>query len=183
MPLYAAGRLATLLIPRSAGDWVFGCGAGIGDGALAVWQQTVAHGDRTVWLVGSTREQRDAAAHGIPTLPKHSLRGFWRTARARVVVVTHGFGDVNRYAIGGAFIVQLWHGIPLKRIGIDSPETVRVPAALERMPGARLAASPGGRHVPPDHPADRPDPGGIPPGPRAPRIGVLAAGRVRAGDR
>jgi CDP-glycerol glycerophosphotransferase len=40
-------------------------------------------------------------------------------------VVTHGFGDVNRYAVSGAFVVQLWHGIPLKRIGLDSPETLR----------------------------------------------------------
>ncbi|MET0736265.1 MAG: CDP-glycerol glycerophosphotransferase family protein, partial [Microbacterium sp.] len=70
---------------------------------------------------------------------KRSLRGFWRTARARVVVVTHGFGDVNRYAVAGAFVVQLWHGIPLKRIGLDSPETLRLPAAVRRLPGARFA--------------------------------------------
>ncbi|WP_446645279.1 hypothetical protein, partial [Vibrio sp. DNB22_19_2] len=49
-------------------------------------------------------------------------------------VVTHGQGDVNRYAASGAFIVQLWHGIPLKRIGLDSPATTQVP----NVPGARL---------------------------------------------
>ena len=52
---------------------------------------------------------------------KRSLRGFWLTARAGVVVITHGFGDVNRYAVSDAFIVQLWHGIPLKRISSTSP--------------------------------------------------------------
>src|SRR5690606_15858401 len=62
------------------------------------------------------------------------LRGWWATARAGVVVVTHGFGDVNRYAVSGAFVVQLWHGIPLKRIGLDSPATAQVPA----VPGAPL---------------------------------------------
>lgn len=138
VPLYAAGRVATLLIPRTRDDWVFGCGAGIGDGALALWEQTATEARRAVWLTGSAHEARDAAARGIPSLPKHSLRGFWRTARARVLVVTHGFGDVNRYAVDGAFIVQLWHGIPLKRIGIDSPETVRVPGPLQRMPGAAI---------------------------------------------
>jgi CDP-glycerol glycerophosphotransferase len=75
--------------------------------------------------VDGPAQERDAAALGIPTVRKTSLRGFWRTARARVVVVTHGFGDANRYAVSGAFIAQLWHGIPLKRIGIDSAETVR----------------------------------------------------------
>lgn len=139
IPLYAVGRMLTLLVPRSRGEWVFGCGAGIGDGALALWQVAAADTRKMVWLVGSDREATDAAARGIPTVRKSSLRGLWRTARARVVVVTHGFGDVNRYAVSGAFVVQLWHGIPLKRIGLDSPETLRLPRALARIPGARIA--------------------------------------------
>jgi CDP-glycerol glycerophosphotransferase (TagB/SpsB family) len=125
IPLYAVGRLATLVIPRRRDAWVFGCGVGIADGALALWHVAVADGRPAVWLVDSPREARDAAARGIPSASKTSLRGFWLTARARVIVVTHGFGDVNRYAESGAFIVQLWHGIPLKRIGLDSPATVR----------------------------------------------------------
>jgi CDP-glycerol glycerophosphotransferase len=83
----------------------------------------------------------DAAARGIRTLPKRSLRGLWRTARARVIVVTHGFGDVNRYAVSDAFVVQLWHGIPLKRIGLDSPETLRVPAGVARSRAAGLVGA------------------------------------------
>lgn len=125
LPLYALGRLATLLIPRRRDMWVFGCGVGIADGALALWDVVVGDGHPAVWLVGGASEGADAAARGIPHVRKHSLRGFWMTARARVVVVTHGFGDVNRYAVSGAFVVQLWHGIPLKRIGLDSAVTVR----------------------------------------------------------
>ncbi|MFE1663773.1 CDP-glycerol glycerophosphotransferase family protein [Microbacterium sp. P02] len=126
IPLYVAGRLATLVIPRSRDEWVFGCGVGVADGALALWPVVAAGGHRAVWLGDSARERADAAARGIPFVRRHSLQGFWRTARARVVVVTHGLGDVNRYAVAGAFVVQLWHGIPLKRIGLDSPETTRL---------------------------------------------------------
>lgn len=136
IPLYAAGRLLTLLVPRSRDEWVIGCAVGIGDGALALWEVAAADGRSPVWLVGSAKEATDAAARGIRTVPKHSLRGLWRTARARVVVVTHGFGDVNRYAVSGAFVVQLWHGIPLKRIGVDSPETLRVPGVVAATPAA-----------------------------------------------
>ncbi|WP_159498348.1 CDP-glycerol glycerophosphotransferase family protein [Microbacterium sp. 18062] len=125
LPLYAAGWMLTRFVPRSRDEWVFGCAVGIADGALAVWEQAHAAGTRSLWLVDGPAQERDAAARGIPAARKGSLRGLWRTARARVVVVTHGFGDVNRYTVSGAFIVQLWHGIPLKRIGIDSPETVR----------------------------------------------------------
>ncbi|KQP71659.1 glycosyl/glycerophosphate transferase [Microbacterium sp. Leaf288] len=136
IPLYAAGRLLTLLVPRSRDEWVIGCAIGIGDGALALWEVAAADGRRPVWLVGSAQEATDAAARGIRTVPKRSLNGLWRTARARVVVVTHGFGDVNRYAVSGAFVVQLWHGIPLKRIGVDSPETLRVPDVVAATPAA-----------------------------------------------
>jgi len=136
IPLYAAGRIFTLFVPRTRDQWVFGSAVGVGDGALALWDVARADGRDAVWLVGSAREARDAAARGIRAVPKRSAQGLWRTARARVVVVTHGFGDVNRYAVSGAFVVQLWHGIPLKRIGVDSPETLRVPGAIAGTPAA-----------------------------------------------
>lgn len=125
IPLYAAGRALTLLVPRAKGRWVFGSAVGVADGALALWHEVAARGHRAVWLVRTEAQARDAASRGIPHVRADSLRGLWRTARAEVVVVTHGFGDVNRYAVSGSYLVQLWHGIPLKRIGIDSPETVR----------------------------------------------------------
>ena len=133
IPLYAVGRIGTLLVPRGRG-WVFGCGAGIGDGALALWHVATANGHAAVWLVGSPQEEADAAARGIRTIRKGGIRGWWATARAGVIVVTHGLGDVDPYAVGGGFVVQLWHGIPLKRLGLDSPATTEVPD----VPGAPL---------------------------------------------
>ena len=133
IPLYAVGGIGAAIVPRGQ-RWVFGCGAGIGDGALALWTLATAEGHDAVWLASSLRERADAAALGIPTISKSSLRGWWATARACVLVVTHGLGDVNRYAVSGGFVVQLWHGIPLKRIGLDSPATTQVP----NVPGAGL---------------------------------------------
>ena len=133
IPLYAVGRIGTLVLPRGR-RWVFGCGAGVGDGALALQRHAARLGHDTVWLTSSEREDRDAAALGIRFVRKSGLRGWWATARAGVLVVTHGLGDVNRYANGGGFVVQLWHGIPLKRIGLDSRATTEVPA----IPGAAL---------------------------------------------
>jgi len=133
IPLYAVGRLGTFLVPRGR-RWVFGCGAGIGDGALALYHYASSLGHEALWLTGSVREEREATALGIRFVRKNGLRGWWATAGAGVLVVTHGLGDVNRYAVGGAFVVQLWHGIPLKRIGLDSPATTQVP----KVPGAPL---------------------------------------------
>ncbi|MBP2437793.1 CDP-glycerol glycerophosphotransferase family protein [Microbacterium amylolyticum] len=124
IPLYGAGRLVTLLLPRGE-RWVFGCGAGIADGALEIWRLAREQGVDAVWLTSSDEEAREAEERGMPHTRKMSWRGFWATARARVAVVTHGFGDVNPYGVTGAFVAQLWHGIPLKRIGLDAPEMVR----------------------------------------------------------
>ena len=43
------------------------------------------------------------------------------TLRAGVGVVTHGFGDLCRPFVPGIYLVQLWHGSPLKRIHLDAP--------------------------------------------------------------
>lgn len=140
IPLYLAGRLLTAVVPRSRERWVFGCAVGVADGALALWRVADAAGERTTWLVADEGQAQDAERLGIPSLRRDSLRGLWATARARVVVVTHGFGDVNRYAVAGAFVVQLWHGIPLKRIGLDSPETTRSALLPRSRALARLLA-------------------------------------------
>ncbi|MGF3057314.1 CDP-glycerol glycerophosphotransferase family protein [Microbacterium sp. YY-01] len=137
VPLYIAGRAATGLIPRTD-RWVFGCAVGVADGALALWKTAHAHGHDSVWLVASSTEQQQAAQHGIRTVRKNSWAGWWATARAGVIVVTHGLGDVNRFGTGRGFIVQLWHGIPLKKIGLDSAVTVDVPI-LSRFRWARAA--------------------------------------------
>lgn len=124
LPLYGLGRLVTLIVPRTD-RWVFGCGAGIGDGPLEIWRIASSEGRVTLWLTNDEAEAREAHALGIPTAPKLSWRGFWATARGGVLVVSYGTGDVNPYAVSGGFLAQLWHGIPLKRIGLDSAETVR----------------------------------------------------------
>ena len=136
-PLYALGALASAVVPRRRDLWVFGCGSGVGEGALALFRlaRTTDRSLRLVWLAGSRRELREARAAGLHAALRSSWRGFRLTLRARVIVITHGFGDVNRFGTRGATIVQLWHGIPLKRIQLDSPVTFRsrlVPGALLR---------------------------------------------------
>lgn len=132
LPFYACGVLASVLIPRSASRWVFGCGSGIGEGSLALFHHSHSADPqlRLDWLARDDQDIAAAAALGIRATAKSSLRGLWLTLRAGVVVVTHGFGDVNRYGLRGAFIAQLWHGIPLKLIQLDSAATLRISIPL-----------------------------------------------------
>ncbi|GMA91996.1 hypothetical protein GCM10025869_25250 [Homoserinibacter gongjuensis] len=129
LPLYALGAIAALLVPRTSKLWAFGCGIGLGEGALPLYRIARERLDdevRLVWLASTDAELGEARSRGLDAVAKHSWRGFWLTLRARVLVVTHGYGDVNRYATAGAFVVQLWHGIPLKKLHLDSPATLRI---------------------------------------------------------
>jgi CDP-glycerol glycerophosphotransferase len=129
LPIYGLGALASRLVPRRDRLWVFGSGSGVGEGALAVLlhARTVDPTLRTVWLARNAADVADAKALGIPVALKSSWRGFRLTLRARVIVVTHGFGDANRFGTRGGLVVQLWHGIPFKHIHLDSPATLRIP--------------------------------------------------------
>lgn len=126
-PLYLFGRWASVFVRRDDDLWVFACGSGIGEGALELYRFASAAKSprRLVWLARNRRELAEARREGLTAALRSSWRGFRLTLRARVLVVTHGLGDANRYGTRGAFIVQLWHGIPLKRIQLDSPATFR----------------------------------------------------------
>jgi CDP-glycerol glycerophosphotransferase (TagB/SpsB family) len=155
-PLYALGALAALLVPRSSERWVLASGIGLGEGSLVLHDhvRSVDPARNLTWLASSRAELAEARARGLHALPKRGPRGLWATLRAGVVVVTHGFGDVNRFGVSGARVVQLWHGIPLKRLHLDTGAALRLPligglpgvarfvAALYRRAGAQIALFP-----------------------------------------
>ncbi len=155
-PLYALGALVAMLVPRSPRRWVLASGIGLGEGALALHDhvRAVDPARHLTWLASSRTELAEARARGMRALPKRGPRGLWATLRAGVVVVTHGFGDVNRFGVSGARVVQLWHGIPLKRLHLDTGAALRLPligslpgvarlmSALYRRAGAQIALFP-----------------------------------------
>jgi CDP-glycerol glycerophosphotransferase len=160
-PLYALGALVAVLVPRSPRRWVFGSGIGLGEGALALYELSAEREPERhlTWLASSADELSAARARGFRALRKAGPRGLWATLRAGVVVVTHGFGDVNRFGVSGARVVQLWHGIPLKRLHLDTGAALRLPligslpgvgrfiSALYRRAGAHIALFPVASHL------------------------------------
>jgi CDP-glycerol glycerophosphotransferase len=124
LPRYAIGRVRARGNSRDPHLWVFGSGSGLGEGALALYDAAAPFYD-CVWLASSVAERDDAIARGMRSELKDSRSGYHLTLRAGVVVITHGFGDVNRFVTHGAVVVQLWHGIPLKHIQLDAAVTFR----------------------------------------------------------
>lgn len=142
-PVHLLGRVLTAVVPRSRDEWVFGSGSGVGEGALVLARQVQRSRPETriTWLTGSDREAHAADAAGLRHLARTSRAGWLRTARAEVIVLTHGFGDVCRFTTHGAYVVQLWHGVPLKRIQLDSSVTMRLPGLWTPMPVRRILAA------------------------------------------
>lgn len=137
LPKYLLSAVLAWFVPRRAAEWVFGSGIGVGEGALALARELQRRGgaEQIVWLVADDAEAEQAAAEGFTPVRRTGWAGYWRTLRAGRLVVTHGLGDVNRFGVFGGFVVQLWHGAPLKRLHLDSPVTtaVRGPALLRKL--------------------------------------------------
>jgi CDP-glycerol glycerophosphotransferase len=147
LPQYLLGMLVTFVVPRSDRIWVFGSGIGPGEGALPLYRLARERlgSARLVWLASTDHELAVARDLGLDAVGKFTVGGWWLTLRARVLVVTHGQGDVNRYAARGGFLVQLWHGIPLKRLHLDSPAALEATVLGSRTLGRLLVR--GGLHV------------------------------------
>lgn len=137
LPKYLLSFIVSWFVPRAAHRWVFGSGIGVGEGALAL-ARALRREDpaaEIVWLVSDEAEAETARAEGFEAVARVGRAGYWATLRAGQIVVTHGLGDANRFGVHGAFVVQLWHGAPLKRLHLDSPVTtaVRGPAPVRAL--------------------------------------------------
>jgi CDP-glycerol glycerophosphotransferase (TagB/SpsB family) len=133
-----AHRLA-FLAPRDDRVWAFGCRGGDGfEGNSKYLFRHVAGRDdlnvRPVWISRSAETVADLRNRGFEAYRPDSLRGILVLLRARFVFVTGSFTDLPLWPTGGATVVQLWHGVPLKRISRDAPSfaDLSLPERLSR---------------------------------------------------
>ncbi|WP_164974726.1 CDP-glycerol glycerophosphotransferase family protein [Halegenticoccus tardaugens] len=112
------------IVGRDADLWVFGAreGEAFGDNAKYLFLHVAATrpGIRVVWVSRDRDAVRALRTRGYEAYHLFSPRGVLLQFRAGVVFLTHNFKDVNRWAVGGATTVVLWHGIALKRISWDA---------------------------------------------------------------
>ena len=85
--------------------WVLGSGFGVADGALAFARaaERLPAPPKLVWLASDADELAAAERAGFEAYLKASEEGLRHTLRAGLIVITHGFGDVNTYGADGVF--------------------------------------------------------------------------------
>jgi CDP-glycerol glycerophosphotransferase (TagB/SpsB family) len=72
-----------------------------------------------VWITGSAALVTRLRAAGLAAEQRWSYRGVLTALRAGSYVISSYTSDVNRWLADGTTVLNLWHGVPLKRIERD----------------------------------------------------------------
>lgn len=70
-----------------------------------------------VWISKNRDVVKDIKSKGLPAEFLYSLKGIYTTLRASKAYLSHQLTDINGPLMGGAKIIQLWHGMALRKIG------------------------------------------------------------------
>ena len=128
--------LISKLIPTSNHIWVFGAWYGklYTDNTSYLYEYIKEKKPeiKAVWLTRNKQAIHDLREQGYLIYHKNSIKGFWHGCRAGATFINCGYDDVNKYCINQSYIVQLWHGIPLKKIKNDDiiNENIQRPAII-----------------------------------------------------
>ena len=122
-PIYLLGKI----IPKSENIWIFGAWYGnrYSDNTSYLFEYVIKEKKEVtaVWLSDKREIISNLRSKGFKAFHKNSLLGFYYGCRATTTFVNCGYSDVNIYAIEKSLKVQLWHGIPLKKIKYDDEIT------------------------------------------------------------
>ncbi len=111
-----------LLLPRDPKIWVFGAwyGEKFSDNSRYLFSY-IAKNQPTIKPIWITRSKEICYNNNSNNkiYMYNSFKGIYYTLLAKVVIVSSGKRDINYFFINGAKKVQLWHGQPMKKIGLD----------------------------------------------------------------
>lgn len=127
----------SFLIPRDKKIWVFGSFGTYNDNSRYLFEYVIQeHKDiRAIWISSDDQSVLLASRYG-EAYQRHSFKGLYYALRAKVYVYAAYTRDICWYASGGAYKVNLWHGIPLKKIEFD----IRTPPLVHVFHNANLVA-------------------------------------------
>lgn len=122
IPLYWCARL----FPRDKKIWLFGStfGRRYADNPRYFYQfcnkYAKKSGLRFIWISHETQLVNHLRNNGCEAYRYHSLKGIWYALRGGVYLYDNYSKDINFWQSAGAIKVNMWHGIPLKKIQADN---------------------------------------------------------------
>ncbi len=130
----------SFFVPRNRKLWLFGStfGRRFADNPRYMYLYASQHkkklGIRPIWISHNKEIIRFLNRKNYEAYYYHSLKGIWFALRGKVYLFDNYSKDINFWQSGGAIKINLWHGIPLKKIQADNIfDKVRHPKnSLER---------------------------------------------------
>jgi len=112
------------LLPRDSRIWVFGAWFGQRYGDNAKWlflhcSKEHQKDIKCIWISKNRQVLTQLSKLDLPAYHPYSLRGLYYTLRAKVYVFDNQASDINGWTSRNAMKVNLWHGVPLKKILMD----------------------------------------------------------------
>jgi len=122
-PLGSIIYCLSFLVPKKKNIWIFGAwyGQRYADNSKYLFEYLNRfHPEiNALWITRSKKISESLINKGYRVYNSNSIKGIYYQLRAKVAVVSNDKDDLNKYVLGGKIIVQLWHGIPLKKIEYD----------------------------------------------------------------
>lgn len=110
------------LFPRSRKICIFGAWLGeqyLDNPKYLFLEAENEEGLRPIWITKNPDICKKLKKNGHEVYMFHSIKGIYVQLRAKYVVVCNGISDVNHKYMGRAIFINLWHGVPLKKVGYD----------------------------------------------------------------
>lgn len=117
--------------------WVFGAWSGLhySDNSRALYEYVLAHCSdiRCVWITRNPKVYNRLVEEGKPVEMCESRAGKKIQKDAGLIFWTANEYDIDIRYINGARVINLWHGLPLKKIGEDAMERIRSKSLWKRI--------------------------------------------------
>lgn len=120
-----------LLIPHKKTKFIFTSKYGFSDNSKYLFLYYLKQGVSCTWVASCNDSYKEVSEivekfSNATVIKRNSLKAIPSLARAKYIFVTHSFQDLGITAIKTCPIVNLWHGIPIKKMGYDSQNDINL---------------------------------------------------------
>ncbi len=130
-------RIFSKFIPKDQNLWAFGSfGAQTfsGNPKYLFLELQERKDIETIWITENKDVLKKLRALGFQVYHSNSLKGILKLLRAKFTFFDYCTQDLNYWFAGGSIKVNLWHGLPLKRIANDDKNDMRnTPNPIKRL--------------------------------------------------